>query len=214
MKKLLAVIVVVLMGVAALAQSDSFAYFLNEVRGDLTLWFPGGDKFDLYESTGTGLEVQYRNWAFDPLGLGLSLGYAIWTANSDSTDISAPDMSDFDGDLTLIPVGGSLLYKVADWADWNLTVEAGVRYVITQSDIDFLRTLPDTAYRVDLDIDSAWVGLIGGDFERLWNESWSLFLGGGYQTDITHGRTEVDNGHLRDNELQAWFLRAGAKYAF
>lgn len=212
MKKLMVMLGIVALGLAAVAQPLS--YFVNETTGCLTFWIPETYKFDLYQETGYGLEVQYRNWTYDPIGLALSLGLARWEANSDSKQIFAADMSDASGTLTLIPVGGSLVYRLVDWTEWGLIAEAGVRYVLTQSNMDFLRTLPDRRYREEMDIKNGWVGVLGLDYERLFSNGWTMFLGMSYQMDIQTGRIEVNTGHLQDNELQALFFKVGTTLTF
>lgn len=183
----------------------------SEVRGTIHYAFPGAGDFDLYEG-GFGLDVQYRNWVSDPFGFGFSLGWAEWDADPDSTDVGGSVLGDFDGSVTLIPLGVSGLYKLADFTDWRLTLEAGLKYVMTRSDISATRAV--TGETDDIEIGDGVVAVVGADYERSLGNEWSWFAGAAYQFDLQKGDIEVDHGELRSNELQAFFIRAGAKRAF
>lgn len=206
MKKTAMWLAVFLVCGAAMAQD-----YGSEVRFGLDYAFPGAGDFDLYDS-GLGFGVQYRNWIGDPLGYGVSIGWAEWDTDSGGTDIGGDVLGDFDGSVTLIPLGVSGLYKLADFADWKVTLEAGLKYVLADSGISAVHFVGGR--EDDLDISDGVVGVIGADYERNVGTEWSWFVGAVYQFDLQKGEIEVDHGNLRDNELQAFLLRAGAAFSF
>jgi hypothetical protein len=195
--------------VAAGAQAAQFDYG-SEVRGVVNGWMPEAANGGLYDSS-LGLEVQYRNWASDPVGWAVSLGWSDWSVPEDA-GIATGALDSYDGSISTLPLGVSGLYKLADFADWNVTLEAGLRYVLVNADIT-AREL-STGDEVDVDVGDGFLFLVGADYERNLGSDWSLVAGGGYQIDITKSDFEVHGEALRSSELEAFFLRLGAKMSF
>lgn len=200
-----------LMGAPVFAQSELPPGYLSEVRGAARYVMIGEGDFDLYEG-GFGGEVQYRNWSYDPIGWALSLGVEQFQAQSDSSDLGVPTIGDFDGDLMLIPVGASVLYKLIDMDGWRLTVEGGLRYVFADSSIDFAEV--GLTKRESLDVGDGVIAVIGADIERLITEDISVFFGGGYNADLLPGEITIPHDTLKDNELKGLFFRLGAGVSF
>jgi hypothetical protein len=214
MKKLLVILAIAFFGVLARAQPEPLSYYVNEVRVAPVYLPAGGGGFDGYNDA-YGIEVQYRNWYYDPIGFAAAIALQKWPINKDTERLRGSDMSDFEGSVNMTPLGGSVLYKVVDYRNWNLTAEAGVRYVIASSGADFLRSLPDGQQRrEDLDVGDAWIWLLALDYEYVLNEQWGLFAGAGYQRDIEKGDITDEVGRLEDSELVRGFIRAGVKLNF
>ena len=212
MKKTMVLVVAeMLIGSSVLAQSDLPPGYPNEVRGAVRFVMIGDGDFDLYDP-GFGGELQYRNWGSDPIGWALSVGVEQFSAQSDSTDLGVPSIGDFGGDLMLIPVGASLLYKLVDVNDWTVILEGGLRYVVADSSIDFVRV--GETQREDLDVDDGVIAVLGADVERLVTESAAIFFGVGYNLDVMQGEITIPNDTLKDNELHGVFVQLGARVAF
>lgn len=207
MKKILSVLIVLLLTALVSAQGQSTQYGA-ELRGSLNTWVPD---FDLYDYA-YGVEVEYRNWFWDPVGFALSVGVSSWEAKGGSSGVDSSELKDLGGQLTAIPVGPSIIYKIADVTDWNLTTEAGVRYVFAQSAIDYKRSTTDDSGT--LDIDGGVIAVLGLDYECYFGVGKSFFVGAGYQMDLEEGAIQVSDIGNRDNQLEAFFARVGTKIQF
>jgi hypothetical protein len=207
MKKILSVVIVLILVALVSAHGQSTQYGA-ELRGSLNAWAP---KFDLYDYA-YGVDVEYRNWFWDPIGFALSVGISSWQAKGGSSGVDSSVLRDLDGQLTAIPVGPSIIYKIADMSNWNLTTEAGVRYVFAQSAITYHRTA--TGESGTLDVDGSVIGVLGLDYERFFGIGKSFFVGAGYQFDLDEGAIQVSNVANEDNELEAFFARVGTKIQF
>ena len=145
MKKTLILSIIALAAVAVTARAQSTQYGV-ELRGSLNYWAPD---FDLYDFA-YGVDIGYRNWLWDPVGFALGVGVSSWEVKGGSSAVNQSALKDIDGQLTTIPVGPSIIYKIADMTDWNLTAEAGIRYVFAQSAIDYKRADTGEAERSTL----------------------------------------------------------------
>lgn len=207
MKKILSALIVLLLAALVSAQGQSTQYGA-ELRSSLNAWIPD---YDLYDYA-YGVEAEYRNWFWDPVGFALSVGVSSWEAKGGSSGVNSAELKDISGQLTTIPVGPSIIYKIADMTDWNLTTEAGVRYVFAQSALDYKRT--DTGASGTFDIDGGVIAVLGLDYERYFGIGKSFFAGAGYQIDLEEGAIQVSNIGNRDNQLEAFFARVGTKIQF
>lgn len=119
----------------------------------------------------------------------------------------------------MIPLGVSGMYKIPVGQAANLTLEAGVRYVIVNSNVEFIEAeaLADSyghsysqSASYDVDLDDAIVGIIGAEFDFELSQGFRLFAGGGYQFDIVKGDVTAGGMDIDyENELKAAFIRAG-----
>ena len=207
MKKMLPVLIVLLLTALVSAQGQSTQYGA-ELRGSLNYGVP---EFGLYDYV-YGVEIEYRNWFWDPVGFALSLGAQSWRVKADNTAVYKSTLKDLDGQLTAIPVGPSIIYKIADMTDWNLTAEAGVRYVFAQSGVTYRRTDDDSSGT--LDIEGGVVGVLGLDYERYFGDGMLAFVGAGYQFDLDEGNLQVSSLSDESNKLEAFFARVGTKIMF
>ena len=207
MKKILSVLVALILTAVVSAQAQSTQYGA-ELRGSLNTWMPA---YNLYDYA-YGVEVEYRNWFWDPVGFALSLGVSSWEAKGGSSGVDSTELKNLGGQLTAIPVGPSIIYKIADVTDWNLTTEAGVRYVFAQSAVNYRRTATDESGT--LDIEGSVIAVLGLDYERYFGVGKSFFVGAGYQIDLEKGSIQVSNMGNRDNQLESFFARVGTKIQF
>lgn len=212
MKTNIAVVIVAsLLGFGAVAQ--------DEGRGlDLTLagqyFIPGDD--ETYDQ-GWGVEAQARFWMNKHVGLALAGGGANWEINQQEealVDDGVGFVATFDGDVELIPLGGSILFRPLANESITLTLEAGARYVLVESEAGFEGRFVDPSGAVVLidetvDIEDGVVGLVAANLEGRLGARSFLFLGGGYQFDIDEGHASWRGQDLGENELESVFIRGG-----
>ena len=212
MKKMIVAICVMLVSLSSLAQSPVLPQEGDsEGRGVLNIWFPGGGDFDLY-SHGYGLVFQYRYWLSEAFGLVGLLGYEKLEVDDGSADLLPNDVGTFGGSVDLVPFGVGAYYAPVFYYGWTLSVEGSLRYMLVNSNVDFD---PDGGSdRESVDIGDNVVFLLATDIEREISEQAALFCGFGYQMDVTKGDVKKDGEELRDNELQGFLVRVGARYWF
>jgi hypothetical protein len=209
MKKLLVASLAALLAIAT-AHAGLTSEEAGEVHADLVLYGPGLGDAGLCD-LGFGAQVAYREWLAWPFGASLSLGYAAWQVDSSSDAYKWRDFSKYDGDLSLIPVGVSLHFNLADSDSWDLILSTGLKYVI----VDSSATLRDAhdGRKHDIDIDNAVWWDLSLALEYMLSESAYLEIGAGVQTDVLKAETELDDGRdLRDTSFQAFFGSVGLKF--
>jgi hypothetical protein len=208
MKKTFSVVLVASMLVSvASAQGWRCNDHTSDLRASLNYWVPGEGDFSLYDQ-GYGVELQYRKWAWEPFGVAFSFGVSEW----DADELRIVNTTDYGGSALVVPIGGSALIRIFDMTGWNMALEAGLRYLIVESDIDFLYTPEDR--REELDIDNNIVGVVALDYENYLGERWSLFGTAGYQFDLIKGDITSRIGDMPENEMPALYLRLGASLTF
>lgn len=214
MRKTIPVLLAAAIAVLALVPAAPAAIF-SEDPGEFDLngicWFPGDGDFDLYKF-GIGAELSYREWFSFPWGLGLTLGLAQWQADDGANAFKIKSWDDYDGSILCIPLGLSLYFCAIEWDNWNLIVDAGLRYWFINSDIDVYDA--DRKARRDIDIDGNLVANIGLGLEFLLTENCYLTCGGGYQGNVYKGNASAGSTDLRDNSLQGAYARLGVKALF
>lgn len=208
------------------------------------LYYIPKDK-DVWDN-GYGVEGQLQFWPLNMLGFSLSFGGAQWDLNGESVSYAAGGYSisgKGDGDATLIPLGGSILFRPVNTHRLALTLEGGVRYVVVDPSADYEMTLTTPnrvavgsvsgtggtrVYRysvpgetfsetADYDAEDAVIGLAQADLEFHISETLSLFAGCGWQFDIVKSDASIKmfGEKIEDDvSLQAFFARAGAVIRF
>jgi len=179
---------------------------------------------------GGGAKVIF--WQNNGFGLGLSIGAQKWDVNDKiyteryylGDGIGYGVAAGLDGDAMMFPLGLSGLYDLQIGKSATLTLEAGVRYIIVNSDVKlgYAEALADSygnyivqGDEYDVDIENGFVGFIGADFNFTIAQGIKLFAGAGYQIDISKGEVEFDGyGTDEENELKAAFVRAGLAWDF
>ncbi|OQW94687.1 MAG: hypothetical protein BWK77_08840 [Verrucomicrobia bacterium A1] len=201
MKNLMIAVLAVLLSAAA-AGAGEYGTASSELSVAPQLFLPGSAKCDLY-SMGYGAEIQYRYWFFDPFGVAFSIGAANYEIDGNS-DYFEPIRVD-DGSMTLLPVGPSALYRIAEGEVWTITLEGGIRYVLVNSDLKL-------ATGQSVSVDDSVVGVLALKCDWQLTEILSVFSGIGYHSDIKKG--EVDNGRMKHNELQSLLVDLGVRFRF
>ncbi len=172
------------------------------------LGFPGEGDFDLYRNV-FGPEIAYRDWTWSPLGIVVE-GGALWSdARSNAKDVLSGEYGSFSGYAVQYPVGPSLAFHIVDTDTWDLNVEAGVRYVFMQSHMDYEWDHVDRKDHVKINDNIIGVAALDADYAMA--ERVALFGGLGLQADFMKGKITVGDVDARDNELQGFYLRLGAR---
>lgn len=191
----------------------------NTFAGALQYYMPGQD--DDYDS-GFGVEGQIRFWQSQTVGLALAGGFANWEINDQEAVISdglVAVAAAMEGDVLLIPIGGSVLLRPKLSGNLDLILEGGLRYVIVESDAEAAIAAANAFGGVvggsaEIEIDDGVVGLIAANLEADLSPGLSLFGGVGYQFDLAKGDAKWMGEDFGENELKAFFLRVGLGFDF
>lgn len=201
---------------AALAMAGAVqAGLVSDEPGEFAVqgqyWFPGEGDFNLFDAA-YGAQVSWREWVAFPFGMTLSAGVAQWQADSGATAYKFRYLDDFDGDVTLIPLGLSLVYCPIDWNNWDLILETGLHYVLVDSSVDCRNKNDGTRHEIDMDNAIWWT--TGAEFDYQFAEGAFFVCGAGVQVDVLKAESEYDLGELRDTRFQAFYAKAGLKFLF
>ena len=210
-KAILFALAVLLCGGAALGG------MLSEEPGELTVagryFFPGDGDFDLFDS-GYGATLAYREWFSFPWGVGVNLGLAQWQVDRGSNAYKYDQLTDYKGDLMLIPFGASLYFSAIDWDNWNLNLETGIQYVFVDSSASVFNNEAGVERYQDVDIGDAVVWNIGAEYEYMLTENLFVVAGIGYQVDVMTSDTEYNGKSTRATSFEGTYGRLGAKFLF
>jgi len=185
----------------------------------LQYYMPGED--DDYDS-GFGAEAQVRFWQNQNLGFALAGGLANWNINEQEAVVSDGFIAvgvSIEGSVLLVPIGGSILFRPTLGDNLSLILECGLRYVVVESDVEVTFAAANAFGAVvggtaDIEIDNGLVGLIAANLEAELSPGFSLLGGVGYQFDIAKGDAKWMGEDLGENELKAFFIRAGLAINF
>lgn len=214
MKTTLLIVQIVLM--TTVLASAGFTSDKFGISGSAIFYMPGEDEnFD----SGFGAEAQACFWANEKetVGVALALGAASWKVKEYSDifnyGIAAVGMSS-DGDVTLLPFGGSILLRPLNNPKLALTVELGARYVSVNSEVT-LEYAEASAYgqyfysKGIAEIEDGIVGVAGLNIEGRLHEQVSVIAGVGYQFDISKGDATWMGVDIGENELKAAMVKTG-----
>lgn len=212
MKKIL----IACIGLSMVASVVPAAGVTNDIDfvGTVGYYMPGDD--DSYD-TGYGAEVQARFWLQSNVGLALAVGWASWNVNGGEESMTEDGITasaNLGGDIRLLPMGGSVLFRPVNNSQMALTIEAGVRYVIVDSQTDMEASASDSKghsvyFNEGVDIGDGFVGVIGANIEGKISKKVSVLGGIGYQFDITKGDVEWIDEDLGDSALRAFIAKVG-----
>ena len=169
------------------------------------------DLDDLYDD-GLMFDIMIRGWYKSGLGFGVAVGggeyQAGGTAGSFATSTVTPTKAS--GSIWTLPLGMSGLYQIPLGKDAILSFDAGFRFVYVHSDADLRAAQAGVGtFKDEIDIENAWIGVLGLNYERQISDKVSWLVGGGYQFDLAKGEAEWRGVNLGDNELESAFLRIG-----
>jgi len=166
----------------------------------------------------TGIEGQWRSWLSDRFGVALAGSYSAWSMSSGTLDLSnynleAPEIS---GSATLLAFGGSALFHPSEDNPYGLTLEAGLRYVMVDSDVVvhfryYNRGNVDVPGAVPFD--DRIVGVLGVEWQKELKPQLSAFLAGGLWYDFFAGDENWLFEELANDFTAAW-VQAGLGWTF
>lgn len=191
----------------------------NEITAAAGYYIPAADEdYDL----GFGAEVQYRIWLGQSWGVAIAAGISDWIANDQYVYSSAlinGMQSDYYGNVSgsvyMIPLGGSLVFRQKINEQLMLCEEAGIRYVLVESDVELDGYLGTPGVEGQprlhepLDIDNGMIGRLKVAMECPVSAAMNAVIGIGYQFDIMKGDVALFGEQTGDNELKALFIEAG-----
>lgn len=171
--------------------------------------------------TGGGIELQARFWSSESFGTALCLGFDSWTAKSEyseSSDEFGTTTTSIYGNVGMIPVGVSVLYRNNVSGRVAMVFEAGVRYVFTESNINAEIATSDstgTSYQKDkIETDSIFIGLVGVGVETELMDGMSMQLGFGYQFDLTKPHETFGGEDMGTTSFNSPMVNIGLTWAF
>ncbi len=163
---------------------------------------------------GFGAEVQIRFWSHENLGFALTSGISFFTIDQLIATSGSKSESEItkEGTLLFFPIGGSILLSQDSDQNPEFILEAGVRYVFVNSNLEQVTTTTDsgtvTIDKIEYDIGNGIIGLVSAYVVTELSQEFSLSLGLGYQFDITKG-SEVILDFPGEHELSSFLIRAG-----
>jgi hypothetical protein len=181
-----------------------------DVRIGLSWDSPSDD--DNWDKGGVGFDVQAVFWLPNKIGIAASLGRTSWDANDDVETVDAVSGA-LDGDADLTYIGVSAVHDWALQGQWSFRGEAGIRYVMVDSNVDIYYVNSSGSATEELDIDNGVTGVLAGDALLKVNENVTLFGGAGVQFDLVKGDASAF-GDDNESSLGSVFIRAGAQFHF
>ncbi len=208
----------ILFGCAVLlCGAAAFGGLLSEEPGELTVagqyWFPGLGDTDVFDG-GLGAVVSYREWFSFPWGVGVNLGLSQWNVDGGSRAFKYDQLSDYDGDALLIPLGVSLYFNMIDWDNWNVILGTGLKYGFVDSNVSVYNNEATAMTRQNVDIGGVLLWDIGAEYEYMVAENLYVLGGVGFQFDVIQGDTTYARGDLRDVSFAGLDISLGVKYLF
>ena len=168
-----------------------------------------------------GIDLQARFWQDSRIGIGLSLGFESWDAESELSeeeDEYGYFGMDIGGRADLMPIGLSVLLRPGLSDRVSLTLEGGLRYVFVESDITADVAVEDAfgaAFFSDVvDIDDAFLGVVGADLEIFLGDGVSLLMGLGYQFDLSDPSESFLGDDIGETSFTATSVNAGLSFRF
>jgi len=182
---------------------------------------------------GYGGEIQARFWLPDEIiGISVAVGGASWNVEDRKKTIytymnynyhtytKSITHEKIGGDVALFPLGGSILIRPIHIDRVSLTLEGGVRYVVVDSQVDYEFAYSDVLgnseyFKGKADYGNGVVGIVGANLEVKIVNPLFVFIGAGYQFDISKGKITLPGATgSSDNGLKAFYGKAGLGLAF
>jgi hypothetical protein len=214
MKKVFAVLVLVFVTTVAHAESGEVRFLLSSLT-------PVSID-DNWESA-SGIDIELVNWVSPAVGIAAAIGVSQWTAREVELMDYYPDSgtsvtAHLDGNATICPIGLSVLLRPMKSRVAEVTIEAGARYAMVNSDVSVRYTITDAAgteYGQDrIHMEDGFYGLLALDIAFPVSPYAKISLGGGYQFDISRGNADFNDTNIGNSEFQASIVRIGFNARF
>lgn len=196
----------------SMAQVPTYIEASPDLGFSIQAAFPDDSDYDLYKH-GLTAEMQFRDWFNHPWGYLLAIGYGEYASDSGATKPGS-NLYDFDGSLEIIPFGASVLFQLYNEGNLSASLDAGVRYLSTESEISAKNSDDGTNKRFDLDYDDAIIYRIGASADYILSPDFILSVGAGYQDDITAAEVSTELGPVTDSSMKAFFLETALRMPF
>jgi len=168
-----------------------------------------------------GLQAKARFWQKGNFGTALCIGLQSWQAKSEYTEESDENetvSSTVYGNMTLLPIGASLLYRNAVAEDVCMTMEAGIRYAFTDSNlnVEIAKSAADgTSYQKEKILsDSPLLGILGLSFDASLDDDLTVLFGFAYQFDLSHPRESFMGGDMGPVSYKSPMVSIGLSWKF
>ena len=167
-------------------------------------------------SDGIGAELQWRSWYTDTMAFAFAAGGVVHGANNEAYILPGDTFSGVqtDGNVTVLPIGPSLILRAPSDAGVTTHLELGARYLLVDSGIDLarVRTAADgqTISELDtLEYDDGVVGLGRVEFSTPVGATTAFAAGIGYQFDLVKGDITYKGAKAGEAEWAGLFFTAG-----
>jgi hypothetical protein len=214
MKKIFAVLVLVFVTTVAHADSGEVRFLLSSLNPLST--------DDNWESA-SGIDIELVNWVSPAVGIAAAIGAQEWNAREvelmdyypgSGTSVTAR----LSGDATICPIGLSVLLRPIKSRTAEVTIEAGARYAMVNSDVSARYTIRDangTEHGQDrIHMEDGFYGLLAMDIAFPVSSYAKISLGAGYQFDISRGNADFNDTNIGDSGFQASIVRIGFNARF
>ena len=176
-----------------------------EAGGSLTYHVPGLGDFDVFDQA-IGIDLSYRYWFSDVLGIGVGLGYETWDAQRNNRNW----VGELDGDMTVIPLSVSGLLRMMDFEWGVLTGFVSLEYAICDSGM----TMERGGESEDVNVDDSINGRIGVELAMPVSDVLSVGAQLGYQGALAPGDAEAFGDTNMEVDMQSFFVGLGVSLAF
>jgi hypothetical protein len=173
-----------------------------------------------WDSAG-GIELQWQLWEVDGLSFALAFGVQGWQGVEEYyRDRDSDSILEFvsGGEVTVLPFGASLHYRLPLQDGACLTLEAGLRYLYVDSTLTIDTYYTDaysvTAITDTISVDDSIAAVFGARLEVPMDEVWSFYVGGGVQQDLGDPEEYVYGDYLDTTSFDAAYVSIGALMAF
>ena len=170
---------------------------------------------------GSGVELQARFWSSKSFGTALSLGFDSWAAKSefsDTSDAQGTMTTSIYGNMTVIPVGVSALYRNNVSEKVALVFEAGVRYLFLKSNINADVVTDDASgtshFKDKITTDNVFAAVFGVSVESAITDTMSFHLGVGYQLGLTEPHETFSGEDMGTTSFNSPIVDVGVTWAF
>lgn len=173
-------------------------------------------KNDDVVSDGIGAELQWRSWYTDTMAFAFAAGGIVHGANDDAYILPGDSFSGVqtDGNVTVLPLGPSLILRALSDAGVTTHLELGARYLLVDSGVDLarVRTGADGQPVSELDtleFDNGVIGLGRVEFSTPVGATSAFAAGVGYQVDLVKGDLTYKGAKAGEAEWAGLFFTAG-----
>ena len=168
-----------------------------------------------------GVEAQAQFWATPTRGVALTMGVQRWDAPQElleGEDAQGAYSQWIGGDATIVPVGASLLVRHPVGQGLFLTAEAGLRYVMVESQLtvdasfegdEGTQTLSDV-----IEIEDTVLGVLGLSLDGWFGDGLMLGAGLSYQFDIGNPQETINGADIGSTGFGGLSVALSVGFAF